>query len=352
VLAVRLPLPEGRYKTAPQLTAFFRPLLARLKALPGVVEATETSTLPPYGGISSEIDVSGKTHSEKWTGLFQLCSEGYFSVLRIEFLRGRPFTEAEVNSTRKLVVINQTFEKKYFANEDPIGQRIHVKELEKFPDPVADAWFEVVGVVADVRNQGLRDKIEPEVWVPYNVTGSAARGILVRTAGDPMALTKTVEQEIWNTDRGVALTLTGTLESFINSFSYAAPRFGFLLITVFATLGLILVSIGVYSVIAYTTARRTHEIGIRMALGAAGGDVQKLVIRTGLTLVVTGIAIGLLASVAISRLIASELTGISPRDPLTLTLVPLLLLAIGLVACWIPARRATRVSPVVALRYE
>ncbi len=352
VLAVRLPLPEDRYKTATQVTAFFRPLLARLKAVPGVVEATETSTLPPYGGIGSEIDVSGKTHSEKWTALFQLCSEGYFSVLRIEFLQGRPFTEAEVSAARKLVVINERFAKKYFGNENPIGQRVHVKELEKFPDPVADAWFEVVGVVADVRNQGLQDKIEPEVWVPYDVTGSAARGVLIRTAGDPAALLKTVEQEIWNTDPGVALTLTGTLESFINSFSYAAPRFGFLLTTVFAILGLILVSVGVYSVIAYTTAQRTHEIGIRMALGAAGSDVQRLVIRTGLQLVLAGIVIGVLASIAISRVLASELTGVSPRDPLTLTLVPLLLLSIGLVACWIPALRATKVTPVVALRYE
>ena len=352
VLVARLPLPEARYKNAAQITAFFQPLLARLKALPGVVNATETSTLPPYGGIGSEVDISGKTHSERWASLFQLCSEGYFPVLRIEFLQGRPFSEAEVNGARKLAVINQTFQRKYFGKENPIGQRVHLKELEKFPDPVPDAWFEIIGVVADVMNQGLQEKIEPEVWVPYNVTGSVARGVLIRTAGDPLTMMKTVEQEIWNTDRGVALTLTGTLENFINSFSYAQPRFGFLLITVFATLGLILVSIGVYSVIAYTTARRTHEIGIRMALGAAGTDVQKLVISAGLKLVIMGIVIGLLTSVAISRWIASELTGISPRDPLTLTLVPLLLFAIGLLASWIPARRATRVSPIVALRYE
>ena len=352
VLVARLPLPPDRYKTSAQMTAFFRPLLARLKALPGVVEATETSTLPPYGGIDSEIEIPGKTHTETWTGLFQLCSEGYFKVLRIDFLQGRPFSEAEVNGARKLAVINETFERKYFGAENPIGQRVRLKALEKFADPVPDAWFEVIGVVADVKNQGLQDKISPEVWVPYNVTGSAMRGVLLRTAGDPQSLMKTMQQEIWDTDRGVALAENGTLENFINSFSYAQPRFGFLLITVFATLGLLLVSIGVYSVIAYTTARRTHEIGIRMALGAARSDVQKLVIRTGLKLVVAGIVIGLLASLAISRVLTSELTGVSPRDPLTLTLVPLLLLAIGLVACWIPARRATRVSPVVALRYE
>jgi len=352
VLTARLPLPQDRYKTIAQMTGFFRPLLARLKTLPGIVDATETSTLPPYGGIPTELEISGKPHAENWKALFQLCSEGYFAVLHIQLTQGRLFTEAEVDRASRLAVVNQTFQNKYFGKENPMGQRIRLNRLEKFPDPVKDPWFEVIGVVADVKNQGLQEPIQPEVWIPYDVTASAGRGVLIRTAGEPLAMLPAVQREIWNTDKGVALTLTGSLEGYINSFSYATPRFGFVLITVFATLGLILVSVGVYSVIAYTTARRTHEIGIRMALGAAGGDVQKLVIRAGLKLVVMGIVIGLLASVAVSRLIASELTGISPRDPLTLTVVPLLLLAIGLVACWIPARRATRVSPVVALRYE
>jgi putative ABC transport system permease protein len=162
----------------------------------------------------------------------------------------------------------------------------------------------------------------------------------------------TVRQEIWSTDRSVALTFTGTMEDFINSFSYSQPRFGFLLVTVFALVGVILVSIGVYSVIAYTTARRTHEIGIRMALGANGGDVQRLVIRTGLRLVALGIVIGLCVSLVLARLISSQLWGVSAHDPLTLVMVPVLLLIIGVLACWIPARRATHVSPVIALRYE
>ena len=294
----------------------------------------------------------GKTHADTWTSLLQLCSEQYFTVLRIQFLRGRNFTEAEVNGARKVAVINQTFQHKYFGDEDPIGKRVHMLQLEKFPDALPDAWFEVIGIVADVKNQGLQQPVTAETWVPYTATGSAARGVLVRTAGDPLLMMNTVRQEIWGTDRSVALTLTGTLESFINSFSYAQPRFGLLLITVFAVVGVILVSIGVYSVIAYTTARRTHEIGIRMALGAEAGDVQRLVIRTGLRLVALGIAIGLVASVVVARLISSQLWGVSAHDPVTLVLVPVLLLVIGVFACWIPARRATRVSPVIALRYE
>jgi putative ABC transport system permease protein len=352
ILVARLPLPQERYKTSAQVAGFFRPLLQRLNALPGVESATETSTLPPYGGIPSDIEIPGKTHADTWSSLLQLCSEQYFTVLRIQFLRGRNFTEADVNGARKVAVINQTFQRKYFGDEDPIGKRVHMLQLEKFPDALPDAWFEVIGIVADVKNQGLQQPVTAETWVPYTATGSAARGVLVRTSGDPLLMMNTVRQEIWGTDRSVALTLTGTMESFINSFSYAQPRFGLLLITVFAVVGVILVSIGVYSVIAYTTARRTHEIGIRMALGADAGDVQRLVIRTGLRLVALGIAIGLVASVVVARLISSQLWGVSAHDPVTLVAVPVLLLVIGVFACWIPARRATRVSPVIALRYE
>jgi putative ABC transport system permease protein len=352
ILVARLPLPTDRYKTAEQVAGFFRPLLTRLKALPGVVEVTETSTLPPYGGIGTEIEIPGKTHSEKWNALFQLCSEGYFPVLRIQFKDGRSFTEAEVNGARKLAVVNESFAQKYMAKENPIGQRVHLAQLETFPDPLKDAWFEIIGVVADVKNHGLQDPIEPEVWVPYTVTGSAARGVLVRTSQEPLSMMNVVRDEIWATDRGVALTLTGTLESYINSFSYAGPRFGFLLMTIFGSIGLVLVTIGVYSVLAYTTARRTHEIGIRMALGAESGDVLGLVVRMGLRLVALGAGIGLIASLLLARVIATQLWGVSAYDPMTLTAVTVLLLVTGLVACWIPARRASHVDPLVALRYE
>ncbi len=352
VLVARLPLPLERYKTADQVAGFYRPLLQRLKALPGVVEATETSTLPPYGGIPSDIEIPGKTHAEKWNAMFQLVSEGYFPVLKIQFVGGRGFTEAEVNGARKLAVVNQTFVKKYLGNENPIGRQVRIALLAEFDDPVKEPMFEIIGLVADAKNRGLQDPVEPEIWVPFTVTGSAFRGILVRTAKEPLTMLNAVQHEIWATDASVAVTLTGTLEGYISQFSYAGPRFGFMLMTIFSSIGLVLVTLGVYSVLAYTTARRTHEIGIRMALGAEGPDVLRLVVSMGLRLVAIGVALGLIASLALGRVIATQLWGVSPYDPWTLTCVPALLIITGLLACWIPARRAATVDPLVALRYE
>ena len=352
VLVARLPLPVERYKTSDQLVGFYRPLLQRLKALPGVVEVTETSTLPPYGGIGSEIAIAGKSHQEKWNAMFQLCSEGYFPVLKIQFLDGRAFTEAEVNGKRKLAVVNQTFVKKYLPGENPIGRQVRIAQLAEFEDKIADPTFEIIGVVADAKNRGLQDPPDAEMWVPYTVTGSAFRGVLVRTTQEPLTLLESVRHEVWLTDPNVALTLTGSLEGYISQFSYAGPRFGFLLMSIFGSIGLILVTIGVYSVLAYTTARRTQEIGIRMALGAQGSHVLGMVIRVGLTLVGIGVGLGLLVSLALGKVIATQLWGVSAYDPWTLTCVPILLIITGLVACWLPARRASRVDPLVALRYE
>jgi len=194
--------------------------------------------------------------------------------------------------------------------------------------------------------------VQPEIWVPYTVTGSAFRGVLVRTAQEPLTMLDALRHEIWATDSSVALTFTGSLEGYIRQFSYAGPRFGFLLMGIFSSIGLILVTVGVYSVLAYTTAQRTQEIGIRMALGAQGSEVQGMVIGMGLRLVGIGVVLGVVVSIALGRVVATQLWGVSAYDPWTLSCVPALLLATGVIACWLPARRASRVDPLIALRYE
>ncbi|HEY6403907.1 MAG TPA: ABC transporter permease, partial [Blastocatellia bacterium] len=353
ILVARLPFPRGQYTTAADKQRFFEQLLPRLRALPGVVAATETTTLPPYGGIGSEIDIVGKTHTEQWRAMFQLCSEGYFSTLQLRTILGRTLSETEVNSARKVAVVNQTFVNKFLGNEYPIGRKVKINMLESMPDsPVKDPVFEVIGVISDARNQGLREPPGPEMFVPYTITGAFNRGILVRTSAPPLSLLNDVRREIWAVDRGVALTLTGSLEDFLNRYSYAEPRFSLVLMSVFASVGLTLVALGVFSVIAYTVARQTHEIGIRMALGAGRTDVVRMVLRGGLQLVGLGVGVGLLASFAVTRVIANQIWGVSPRDPLTLGAAVIVVALAGLAACYFPARRATRVDPMVALRTE
>jgi putative ABC transport system permease protein len=352
VLLTRLPLPPEQYKSAAQVQSFYRPLLAHVKTLPGVTDVAESSALPPYGGFSSQIEIPGHTHSEKWNALFQLCSEDYFALLRIKLLQGRVFNAAEVNDARKLAVVNETFVRKYFPGVDPVGQHVQLSDLQHYPDRVADPSFEIVGVIGDVLNQGVPQPVDPEVWIPATVTGSGLRGILVRTSNDPMGLMNEVRREVWATNRSVALTFTGSLESLINMRSYAGPRFGFVVMSVFAGAGLMLVTIGVYSVIAYATARRKHEIGIRMALGAQVRDILQLVLVHGVRLALIGVAIGVPAALTLASLMQGELFGISASDPSTLIAVTVLLLFVGLLACYGPARGATRVDPLVALRYE
>ena len=345
-------LPEDRYKTAEQATQFFRPLFARLKALPGVVDAAACSALPPSGGAESRVEVAGKTHDEEWQTLFQYVSEGYFRVLRVELQAGRVFTEAEVNDARKVAVVNETFARKYLPNENPIGRRVRLARLETAAEPVRDAWFEITGVLADVTNRGLQTPIEPEAWVPYTIAGSEAQVLLVRTSQDPGTIINPVRQAVWGTDSGVPLGYSGTLEERIGEGLYAGPRFGVVLMVIFACVGLVLVTVGVYSVLAYSTAQRTHEIGIRMALGAAGDDVLRMVVKTGVRLVVAGTAIGIGVSLVLGRLMGTQLVGVTAYDPATLATTTLLLMMTAAVACWIPARRASRVDPMVALRYE
>jgi len=352
ILVARLPLPKGRYETAAEKKLFFNQVLQRVSALPGVIAATETSSLPPYGGPESDVLIPGKTHSERWDTIFQLCSEGYFKTMGRHLLSGRLLSETDVDSVRPVAVVNETLARTYFGKEDPIGKKIKFELLDRLPQSPKDQYFEIIGIVADAKNRGLQEAIAPEAYIPYTVTGAMERGVLIKTGVEPLAMLMSVRREIWSVDRNVALTMTGTLEGYLQQFSYAGPQFGLVLLTIFATVGLVLVAIGVFSVMAYAVSLQTHEIGIRMALGSPARNVLNMVLGKGLRLIGLGILLGVIASVGLTRLVASQFWGVSPRDPVTFVGVILVLIAVGLAACLVPARRATQVSPLIALRYE
>jgi putative ABC transport system permease protein len=345
-----LSLPDNRYKTPQDALAFSRPLLARLKALPGVTAAAESTALPPDNESESKLEIAGKTHVEDWQVAFQCISAEYFQVLRIQFRAGRAFTDTDINDVRKVAVVNETFVHRYLPNENPIGRRLQLAAV--VADPARAAWFEIIGVVKDVTNRGLQSRIEPEVWLPYTVTNSNGYVLMVRTSQDPGSVMNVVRQAVWATDSGVALAQPGTLDVHVNERLYAGPRLAFLLMTIFGCIGLVLVTIGVYSVLAYSTAQKTHEIGIRMALGAESSNVLAMVVRTGLRLVLAGMGIGIVASLALGRLLSNQLVGVAVHDPATLAAASLLLTLTAAMASWIPARRAARVDPMIALRHE
>jgi predicted permease len=352
VFQTMLVMPAERYKTTEQVVLFFRPLLSRIKSLPGVVEAAESSQRPPYSVNQSKIDIAGKAHLEDWQTSYQFVSDAYFRTLRIELKQGRSFTEAEVNDSRKVAVVNETFARRYLASENPIGQRVRLANLGRGLDSQQDAWFEIIGVVTDVTNRLPQGEVDPDLWVPYTLAPPGPHVLIVRTAQDPGTMMDLVRREVWAADSGVALAYADTLEDFINERLYAGPRFGFVMMTIFGSVGLVLVTVGVYSVLAYTTARKTQEIGIRMALGAGPVTVLAMVIGSGLRLVLFGIAIGISITLLLGRLIGTQLIGVTAYDPVTLGATTFLLIMTAAVACWIPARRAARIDPIVALRYQ
>ena len=353
VVYAQLSFPEGRYDTAYQKRAFFLKALDRVDAIPGVIASTEATSFPPYSFGWTEVAVPGKTHSEPWGTTFDMCSEGYFQTLGRHLLRGRLLSRSDVLSARHVTVINQTLARAYFVNENPIGQTIKFSSFEDYAaDWPRDAYFEIIGVTADAKNNGLRDAPKPEVYFPYTITGTGSRGIMVRSAGKPELTLASLRREITAMDPDVALSDTGSIETFLRRWYYAGPQFTLIILTTFAAIGFILVLIGIFSVMAYTVSLRTQEIGIRMALGAQQIDVLCMVLNKGLTLVLTGTIAGLAASLAMTRFMASQIFGVSAMDPWTFSAVAALILAVGLAACLFPARKATQVDPLVSLHYE
>lgn len=353
VAYAELSLPEGPYDTAAEKKTYFRKVLDRVAAIPGVIASTAATSFPPYSFGWTEVVVPGKTHSEPWGTTFDMCSEGYFQTLGRHLLRGRLLSRSDVELARHVTVINQTLARKYFGNEDPVGQKIKFTTFEEWAaDWPRDAYFEIIGVVADAKNSGLQDVPRPEVYFPHTVSGTGSRGIMVRTAGNPNSILASLRREIASVDPDVAVSESGPMENFLNRWYYAGPRFTLIILGTFGNTGLLLVLIGISSVMVYTVSLQTHEIGIRMALGAQRKDVLWMVLKKGLTLILMGTIAGFAASGAMSRLMASQIWGVSATDPWTFSGVAVVILAVGLTACLFPARKATEVDPLVSLHYE
>lgn len=259
-------------------------------------------------------------------------------------LQGRFLTEADIVGKRKVAVVNQTLASKFFPAQNPIGKQIHLIDLQKAPVPVANPWFEIVGVTSDMKNNGVRQAVLPEAYTPYTLSSYGAFVLFLRTAGNPAALTKSLEAQVLETDKSLTPQQTFTMDELLDINEYSKPRFGLQIFSAFAAIGLIRVTVGVYSVVSYTVTQQNREIGIRMALGASVGNVRGLVLKGGMRFILLGVGVGLVVSFALLRLLASQIWGVSTFDPLTL--------GVGLAACYVPSRRATRVDPLISLRYE
>jgi putative ABC transport system permease protein len=361
VLTARIALPETRYSSPKcknvqgdcpddRYAAFYQRLQERLEALPGVKSVSFTSKLPLEGGSNGVIVVEGQAlPKDMWSSPlveWSTVMPGYFHTAHIPVLRGRDFTPYDNNQDApKVAIINRTMADKFWPHQDPIGK--HFAHNDPHPK-----WFTVVGVVGDVLQYGLdQTATAPEAYFPEYQDESSYLAVLVRTAGRPLDQLPTVRRVIHELDPQLPVANPRELEEVVTG-SSSQQRFLALLLGLFAGLALLLAAVGIYGVIAYSVAQRTHELGIRIALGAGGRDLLRMVVGEGLRMALAGVIVGLAGAWGLTRFIASLLYGVRPSDPVTFAAVPAVLILVAVLACFIPALRATKVDPMVALRYE
>jgi putative ABC transport system permease protein len=341
----------GLSRTAEQRAAFFEQTLNRIAALPGVEAAGAVSALPFHDNPISPntaFTIEGRpapAQGQEPTAYMTVTTADYFKALGIPLRRGRFYTKFDHRDTPPVVLINETLARRYWPNEDPVGKKIAAR---LFGQNIA---VEIIGIVGDVRQMGLESDPRPELFVPHLQNPYGSMTYVVRTAADPLTLLPAVKQEIWAVNKYLPFSSTSTIEQLVSR-SLGERRFNLLLLGSFALIALALAAVGIYGLISFSTRQRTHEIGTRMALGARPSDILKLVVGQGSVLVLAGVAIGLVGALAITRVMSGLLFGVSATDPLTFAVIALLLIAVALVACYLPARRATKVDPLVALRYE
>jgi putative ABC transport system permease protein len=345
----KIPVSPLQKFASPQGLAQVRDVAERLKNLPGVAHVSIEDAMPGYSPSAGyRVSVPGATQTEE-VGLFA-CDENLVPTLELRMVKGRWLSEQEVRTAQYVGVISQRVVHDFFGDANPIGRQLRVKAFKGPSATTQDAEFRIVGVVKDVISAGPQQPTMPMIFLPYTVRGGFF--FLLKTTMEPASLAHAVQEQVWAVDRNEIILLATPLEDFLQRFTYATPEFGLLIATPLASIALLLVVIGVFSVMAYTVSLQTHEIGVRMALGAQQGNILNRVLAKGARLLAAGILLGLFASYGLTRFLASQIWGVSATDPWTFAAVAALLVAVGLGACLLPARRATRVDPLVALRYE
>jgi putative ABC transport system permease protein len=346
VLACRIALPDG-YRQPQRRIAFFDGLLSRLESLPQVRRAGMVQTLPMRGGYFLSFSVQGRLPAkpgEEPSARHRVISPGYFEALSIPLLRGRTFTERDTAQAPMVAVVDEAFVARHFPGEEPLGRGIDIGNG-------SEGYYEIVGVVGNVRQEGLAESAGPTMYVPYAQDVFGAMWLVARTDASPAALGASVRQAVRELDPGVPVFGMTPLADVVAQ-SVGQRRFSMLLLGAFAAVALALAAVGIYGVVAYTVTQRTQEIGVRIAIGAARRDVMTLVLGGGMKLALAGVAIGLTGALLLSRLIESMLFGVSRLDPVSYGVTAALLLGIAVLACYVPARRATNVDPLVAIRQE
>jgi putative ABC transport system permease protein len=349
-MTMKISLPKRKYPDDPQVVAFYQQLLEKVKALPGVQAAGATSLIP-ISDNDFVIAFEAEDQPPLPTGAMQSAnyfsvSADYFKTMGIPLLRGRYINERDTADASHVAVINEKLAKKIFPNQDPVGKRITFDDRAKKPD-----WYEIVGVVGDVKNYGLDQATTMQIYEPFTQQPFSSMSLVARAAGDPTAMTTAIRNEVLSLDKEQPVANVVTFNQLL-SVSIAQRQFSMLLLGVFAAAALLLAAVGIYGVLSYAATQRRNEIGIRMALGAGQREILRLVVGQGMRLTMIGISTGLAAAFALTRLMSTLLFGVSATDPLTFTLISLLLASVALPACYLPARRATKVDPMVALRCE
>jgi putative ABC transport system permease protein len=343
-------IPEVKYPTEKQ-AQFYRDLITRVESLPGVRSASSVIPLPLSGdafSISFETEGRPVAKGDRPSADFFAVQGDYFKTLGVPILKGRDFTERDNKQGPPVIIVNQAFARKFFPNEDPVGKRIRPGISTDTDDP---AMREIIGVVSDIRNRNLSSELRAGYYLPAAQMPFNQMTLVVRTTNDPHSLITAVQNEVHAMDNELPIFNVKTMDEYISA-TVAGPRFNATLLVIFAGVALILTIVGLYGVMSYSVAQRTNEIGIRMALGAQASDVLRLIVSQGFKLVLIGLGIGLVGAFALTRVIGSLLFGVTTKDPLTFAAVAVLLALVALLACYIPARRATRLDPLHALRYE